>query len=76
MNKRNMKKALRNKTLCTVQHNGWTCGTCFLAMDDSLTNQDWQALLLYRGDYQKSELDNLPEDIDASLNKIYSIASS
>jgi hypothetical protein len=70
MNKRNLKRALKRKTGCAVQHDGWPCGTCFFALSKELTNQDWQALLLYRGDYTKDELDNLPDGINASLDKI------
>tara|TARA_R100001530_G_scaffold63894_1_gene45933 strand:+ start:217 stop:351 length:135 start_codon:yes stop_codon:yes gene_type:complete len=39
-------------------------------MSDTLTNSDWQNLLLYRGDYTEDQLDNLPKDKIASLNKI------
>jgi hypothetical protein len=70
MKKLELKKALREKTGCTIQHTGWTCGTCFFAISNELTNQDWQALLYFRGDTKKKDLDNLPEDINASLEKI------
>jgi hypothetical protein len=55
---------------------GWPCGTCFFSLSDELNNQDWQALLLYRGDYTRESLDNLPEDIEASLHKIYILAEN
>ena len=45
MNRIKLKKALRQKTKCAIQHDGWTCATCFFAMSEELTNQDWQALL-------------------------------
>lgn len=70
-----MKNALERKTGCILQHDGWTCGTCFFSMSKILTNQDWQALLFFRGDHKKEDLDNLPSDIDASLEKIYRIAN-
>jgi len=35
-----LKEALKKATGCTVQHDGWTCGTCFYAIDDKLTNKD------------------------------------
>lgn len=73
MNKSILKKALKEKTGCAIQYNGWTCGTCFFNISDQLTNQDWQALLLFRGDYEKDSFDNLPDDIDASLEKILSL---
>ena len=71
MNKAKFKKLLRDATGCTIQHNGWTCGSCFFGISDKLTNKDWQALLLYRGDYKREELNNLPEDIEYSINKIF-----
>ena len=74
MNKIRLKRALKKKTYCAIQHDGWPCGTCFFFMSGTLTNQDWQALLLYRGDYKKEDLDNLPPDIKVSLEKIYKIA--
>lgn len=74
MNKRNLKKILKEKTKCNIQHDGWCCGTCFFAMSKRLTNKDWQGLLLYRGDYRREELNNLPKNINRSLTKIYNIA--
>lgn len=55
---------------CVVQHDGWTCGTCFFAISDDLDNEDWQNVLLIRGDYNENELDNLPADREASYQKI------
>jgi hypothetical protein len=34
---------------CAIQHDGWPCGTCFLAVFDN--GEDWRAVLAYRGDY-------------------------
>lgn len=73
MNKLMLKRALRAATGCALQHTGWPCGTCFFSLSKRLTNKDWQALLLYRGDYKKEALDNLPCDIKKSLQKIFSI---
>lgn len=73
MKKIELKHALKKKTGCDLQHDGWCCRTCFFNMSKELTNQDWQALLLFRGDYKVDDLDNLPPDIDAALEKIYAI---
>jgi len=73
VNKINFKKALREKTMCSIQHNGWTCGTCFFAISDELTNADWQSLLYYRGDYKKEDLDNLPTDYKQNIIKIWNM---
>jgi hypothetical protein len=70
MNRHNLKRALEQKTECTIQHTSWPCRTCFFAISDDLTEQDWQALLFYRGDYSVDELDNLPDDSETSLKKI------
>jgi len=73
MDKEKLKEALKRKTNCSIQYDGWTCATCFFAISDELTNQDWQSLLLFRGDYTRKELDNLPEDIEKTLQKIYDL---
>lgn len=73
MNKLKFKKALANKTNCTIQHNGWTCATCFYAIDESLDNPEWQSLLLYRGDTKKEHLNNLPKDYEGTINKIWNL---
>ena len=75
MNRKSLKLALLKKTHCTIQ-DGWPCGTCFFEMSKDLNNQDWQALLLYRGDHTESDLDNLPAGgTDESLKKILAIAT-
>lgn len=75
INKKELKRLLKKATGCTIQHNGWTCRTCFFAMGGGLKNEDWQSLLLKRGDYTKESLDNLPNNIHNSLNKIVAVAS-
>ena len=65
-----LKEALKKATGCTVQHDGWTCGTCFYAIDDKLTNKDWQTVLYIRGDYELQDLDSLPKDMTKSIEKI------
>ena len=69
INKQEFKHKLRMETMCGIQHTGWSCGTCFLTMSETLTNSDWQSLLLYRGQYEKDELDNLPKNIDKSIDR-------
>ena len=83
MNKRDFKKKLREATGCSIQHNGWTCGTCFFSISETLNNDDWNAVLNYRGDYPLKEInamrieDNrkpLTEDqIKESLNKVWEL---
>ena len=69
-----LKKALKKKTGCQIQHDGWPCGSCFFSMSTKLNNKDWQSLLLFRGDYERADLDNVPKDINKNIDKIYSIA--
>jgi hypothetical protein len=45
-------------------------------MSKKLTNADWQAVLLKRGDYVAEKLDNLPKDIEKSLLKTLAIAKT
>jgi len=75
MNREELKEALYKKVGCDVQYDGWPCGTCFFSIDESLTNQDWQALLFYRGDYREEDLDNLPENVPGSISKIIKLVS-
>ena len=70
MNKSKLLEKLYKATCCAVQHDGWTCGTCFFAISKKLTNKDWQNVLLIRGDYKEKDLTNLPKDRQRSYNKI------
>lgn len=70
MNKHTLKSLLSKKVGCNIQYDGWPCGTCFLAISKKLTNADWQNVLLLRGDYKESELNNLPKNRLRSYNKI------
>ena len=74
MKKIELKNILNKKLGCKIQHTGWPCGTCFFSMSQKLTNQDWQTLLLFRGDYKKSDLTNLPENQEKTIQKIVEIA--
>jgi adenylylsulfate kinase-like enzyme len=74
MTKTQLKNELKQKTGCTIQYTGWPCGTCFFAMSKKLTNKDWQSLLLFRGDYKKEDLNNLPKNVNARIEKIHKIA--
>lgn len=76
MTKQELKVLLQKKTGCRAQHNGWTCGTCFFAISEKITNKDWQTVLFTRGDYKREELDNLPENIDKQLARIEKILTT
>jgi len=73
INRQEFKHKLRMETMCGIQYTGWSCGTCFLTMSDTLTNSDWQNLLLYRGDYKEEDLNNLPKNKKKSINKIWGL---
>lgn len=73
MQKSTLKRLLKKATHCTIQHDGWPCGTCFFSLSSELNNQDWQSLLLFRGDYKREELNNLPEHPEKSIEKIYNL---
>ena len=74
--KETMQNELEIETMCTIQHDGWTCGSCFFTISEELDNSDWQNILLLRGDYKESDLDNLPKDREESLIKIYNILTN
>ena len=47
---------LANFTGCTIQHDGWSCNSCFHSLDGELKLKEdfheyWLAVLFYRGDY-------------------------
>ena len=59
MNKTKLKRVLAEETGCTIQHNGWTCGSCFYPLADELNFNEW--------DYNT---DIFPELINELYNKI------
>lgn len=83
MNKQLFKKKLREQTGCSIQHNGWTCGSCFFCISETLNNNDWNAVLNYRGDYLLEDLNKMriedkrepltKEMIKESLNKVWEL---
>jgi hypothetical protein len=44
-----LRRKLAAVTGCTVQHDGWPCGSCF-----PWGGAHWRAILAYRGDYDKN----------------------
>ena len=52
-----LKERLSEETGCDIQHDGWTCGTCFYPIIDELelkekdTHLYWLTTLFFRGDY-------------------------
>ena len=64
MNKQKFKRMLKLKTGCSIQYNGWCCGTCFFAISDSLTNLHWRAVLNYRRDYSNKDLERDLEEMN------------
>ena len=49
-----LKKNLLKKTCCAVQHDGWSCNSCFHNIEIKLKDnihQYWLAVLFFRGDY-------------------------
>jgi len=73
MTKAEFRNLLRDKGGCAIQYTGWTCGSCFFAINDKLNNKDWQTILYYRGDYKKKDLDNLPKDTKGRIERIIKI---
>lgn len=80
--KSEFKKKLAEKTMCSIQHNGWTCGTCFYDYFKHTTNEDWRSVLYYRGDYSLEEL-NLDakykltiRDIEERIKNLWAIMNN
>jgi len=56
--KRYLRELLYKHTKCNVQHNGWSCNTCFHVLELPLKediHEYWLAVLAYRGDYPDLE---------------------
>lgn len=73
MRKREFKALLKNKTGCTVQADGWCCGTCFFAIPElngypsELKNQLWCSVLNYRGDYSLAQVEQTAKTVKANI---------
>ena len=72
---------LQNKqeveTMCTIQHTGWPCNSCFHSMNLKLKediHKYWEAVLAIRGDYNDYDW----EDTDVTkfpklLKELYNV---
>lgn len=73
--KKELQKIYRNKLKqigCSIQHTGFTCGTCFFGEKPHLNNLHWRVNLYIRGDYPYNDLKNYvkKEDIETLLKEI------
>jgi len=67
-----LKRLLLDKTGCGIQHNGWTCGSCFFHLNLDTDRDDeelWRSVLAVRGDYTNGkyfyiEPDKIKDNID------------
>tara|TARA_Y100001970_G_scaffold227282_1_gene281182 strand:+ start:274 stop:528 length:255 start_codon:yes stop_codon:yes gene_type:complete len=77
MDRVKLKRALINETGCGIQHDGWTCGSCFYPLADELNLKEdshmyWQAVLHKRGDYDDfNEWDYNTDIFPELLNELY-----
>lgn len=72
INKAEFKRKLKQKTGCAIQHNGWTCGTCFFTISKTLTNEHWRAVLFYRGDYTLKDVEREEEwDYEKLIKEVW-----
>tara|TARA_Y100001938_G_scaffold98143_1_gene134315 strand:- start:251 stop:526 length:276 start_codon:yes stop_codon:yes gene_type:complete len=72
VNKRKFKKKLFFETGCSIQYNGWTCGSCFYPLANEINlNKDsdlyWKAILWYRGDYKDFDWKKEYPSIDVTM---------
>ncbi len=56
VNRKRVKSLLKKATMCEIQHDGWSCGSCFSTLEHELNLKKdigyyWQAILDFRGDY-------------------------
>ena len=81
MNKKKLKQYLAEETGCTIQHDGWPCGSCFNTIDVELAEdikEYWQPVLSIRGDYDDFDWEKEYPDEDISkfperANELYEI---
>ena len=66
-----LKEKLFKATRCSVQHNGWSCNTCFHALKLKLRyniHRYWLAVLAERGDYPElPKKPNLIKELERAL---------
>lgn len=76
MTKPELKSLLKKETGgCTIQHDGWPCGTCFGAiLPDNLTDEKkqafWSTLLAYRGDYSLEQVELTKQSFKENLKEL------
>ena len=76
-----LKKYLAEETGCTIQHDGWPCGSCFSTIDIELSEditEYWQPVLSIRGDYDDFDWEKEHPNEDISkfperVNELYEI---
>ncbi len=75
MTKRELKRILKKKTDCSIQHDGWPCGTCFgTVLPDNISEEKaqdfWRSLLVYRGDYSLADMGLDQETVDKCITEL------
>ena len=59
--RKDLRKTILEAGGCDIQHDGWSCGTCFfhileeLGATDDQAQQYWEDVLAFRGDYSHPE---------------------
>ena len=77
MNVDKLQNKLEVETMCTIQHTGWPCNSCFHSMNLKLKediHKYWEAVLDIRGDYNDYDW----EDTDVTkfpklLKELYNV---
>ena len=72
-----LQNKLEAETMCTIQHTGWPCNSCFHSMNLKLKediHKYWEAVLDIRGDYNDYDW----EDTDVTkfpklLKELYNV---
>ena len=82
ISKNKLRRKLEDRCGCTIQHDGWPCGSCFNTMHalEEKLKEDlgcyWQAILDYRGDYDdynwpiETDTSQFPELIEELYNQL------
>ena len=74
-----LQNKLEVETMCTIQHTGWPCNSCFHSMNLQLKediHKYWEAVLDIRGDYD--DYDWIETDTDITkfpelLKELYNV---
>jgi len=77
--RRKLQRLLFARTYCGIQYTGWSCNTCFHALELGVARERlhelWESTLLLRGDYKNGDygLYQNDETLSANIDELISL---